>query len=341
MRDFALIQVAPGRLLVGWGPFRRLPRLEPGLPCFYITDYFLDCGNPWHVPAEWEVISAGELVSRLGRPDSLTVDWARIDDASLQSLFRSAHSAVSGGELRKVVPVVFEEGKIRDGDPARALIGRIPSFPASLTAYGYRMGDEGLIGATPEALFSLAAGRLETAAVAGTRSMARRSELLSDPKERREHELVVRDIVAQLEPLGSVTSGETHLLELPGLAHLVTPIVAEVGPGAAFERIVAQLHPTAALGAWPRGDAGARWLREADRGVARGPFGAPFGAVLEDGSALCLVAIRNVIWRRETVRIGSGAGILSESTLESERKELKRKRDQVRALFGLAPVAAG
>lgn len=333
--------MAPGQILVGWGPFRRLPRVEPGLPSFYITDYFLEGENPWHAPAEWEVISAGTLAARLGRPDSLTIDWMPIDDASLQSLFRSAHSAVSAGELRKLVPVLFEEGEVREGDPATALLSRIGALPPALSAYGYRIGREGMIGATPEALFSLAGRRLETAAVAGTRSVSRRKELLSDPKERAEHELVVRDIARQLEPLGFVTSGETRLLELPGLAHLVTPIVAELSDPSEFESIVAQLHPTAALGAWPRGEAGARWLREADHGVERGTFGAPFGAVLEDGSAICFVAIRNVSWRGETIRIGSGAGILSESTLESERKELKRKRDQVRAIFGLTPAAAG
>lgn len=326
---------------MGWGPFRRLPRPEPGLPSFFITDYFLESGNPWAVPAEWEVIPAGELVSRLGRLDSLTVDWAPIDDVPLQFLFRSAHSAVSGGVLRKVVPVLFEHGSVREGDPASTLVSRIPSLPPTLSAYGYRIDDEGMVGATPEALFSLSGRRLETAAVAGTRSVSRRRELLTDPKERREHELVVRDIAAQLEPLGSVSAGETRLLELPGLAHLMTPISADLGGPVTFERVVAQLHPTAALGAWPRGEEGARWLRESDRGIERGTFGAPFGALLEDGSALCLVAIRNVSWRGDAIRIGSGAGILGESTLESERKELKRKRDQVRTLFGLAPVPAG
>jgi menaquinone-specific isochorismate synthase len=341
MRDFALIQLAPGKILVGWGPFRRLPRFEAGLPCFYITDYFLEGDDPWHAPAEWEVIAAGDLAARLGRPDSLTIDWAPIEDASLQSLFRAAHSAVSAGDLRKVVPVLFEEGAVRFGDPASALLGRIGSLPPTLSVYGYGIAGEGMIGATPEALFTLTGRRLETAAVAGTRSLGRRGELLSDPKERDEHDLVVRDIARQLEPLGSVTSGPTRLLELPGLAHLLTPIAAELRDPANFESLVARLHPTAALGAWPRSEAGARWLREADRGVERGTFGGPFGAVLEDGSAICLVAIRNVSWRGKTIRIGSGAGILTESTLENERKELKRKRDQVRALFGIAPAGAG
>jgi isochorismate synthase EntC len=341
MRDFALIQVAPGRLLVGWGPFRRRSEPEAGIPSFYITDYFLDSEAPWAVPAEWEVVAAGDLAARLGRPDSLTVEWTGIDDVRLQSLFRSAHSAVSGGALRKLVPAMFEEGRIRAGDPAEALLPRLASLPPSLSAYGYRIGEEGMIGATPEALFSMRGRLLETVAVAGTRSVSRRKELLSDPKERSEHDLVVRDIAAQLEPLGPVRTGETSLLELPGLAHLMTPISATLRREAGFDAIVERLHPTAALGAWPRGETATRWLREADRGVDRGPFGAPFGAMLDDGSALCLVAIRNVIWRGERVRIGSGAGILAESTLENERKELKRKRDQVRALFGLAPEKAG
>ncbi len=333
--------MVPGRLLVGWGPLRRQSHPEPGRPSFYITDYFLDSEAPWAVPAEWEVMAAGDLAARLGPPDSLTVDWAPVEDASLQFLFRSAHSAVSGGTLRKVVPALFEEGRIRAGDPARALLPRLPALPPSLSAYGYRIGSEGMIGATPEALFTMNGRRLETAAVAGTRGTSRRHELLSDPKERSEHDLVVRDIAAQLAPLGNVTTRETALLELPGLAHLVTPIASELREHVGFDRIVAQLHPTAALGVWPRSGAGTNWLREADRGVERGPFGAPFGAILEDGSAICLVAIRNVIWRGDRVRIGSGAGILAESTLASERKELKRKRDQVRALFGLVPAAAG
>lgn len=333
--------MAPGRLLIGWGPFRRRSEPEAGIPSFYITDYFLDSEAPWAVPAEWEVVAASDLAIRLGRPDSLTIDWEPMDDASLQFLFQSAHSVVARGALRKLVPALFEEGRIRAGDPAEALLPRLASLPPALSAYGYRIGDEGMIGATPEALFSMRGRHLDTVAVAGTRSVSRRNELLSDRKERSEHDLVVRDIAAQLEPLGSVRTGETSLLELPGLAHLMTPLSAELGADVPFDAVVARLHPTAALGAWPRGETATRWLREADRGVDRGPFGAPFGAVLDDGSALCLVAIRNVIWRGERVRIGSGAGILSESTLESERKELKRKRDQVRALFGLASARAG
>jgi menaquinone-specific isochorismate synthase len=100
--------------------------------------------------------------------------------------------------------------------------------------------------------------------------------------------------------------------------------------------MVRRLHPTAALGVSPRNVAGERWLREADRGVKRRTFGAPFGLEREDRSALALVAIRNLEWHRERVRVGSGAGLLVESRIERELEELREKREQVKALFGVA-----
>jgi menaquinone-specific isochorismate synthase len=103
-----------------------------------------------------------------------------------------------------------------------------------------------------------------------------------------------------------------------------------------FFEMIRRLHPTAALGVWPRTEAGERWLREADRGVKRRTFGAPFGLEREDHSALALVAIRNLQLSGDKIRVGSGAGLLAESRLEREFDELREKREQVKALFGVA-----
>ena len=107
-----------------------------------------------------------------------------------------------------------------------------------------------------------------------------------------------------------------------------------------FAEMVRRLHPTAALGVSPRSDAGERWLREADRGVKRRTFGAPFGLEREDGRSIALVAIRNVQWHGSSIRVGSGAGLLLESRLEREFEELRQKRDQVKALFGVESLVA-
>jgi menaquinone-specific isochorismate synthase len=175
-------------------------------------------------------------------------------------------------------------------------------------------------------------------ALAGTRPIARAGELLHDAKELREHRLVVDDIVRRLAPFGNIEIEPLRVLELPTLAHLYTPIRFEETRGSelmSFAEMVRRLHPTAALGVSPRTPAGERWLREADRGVKRRAYGAPFGVEREDGRALALVAIRNVQWHHEAVRVGAGAGLLPESRLEREFDELRVKRDQVKALFGL------
>lgn len=343
MRDFALIQLNPGKLLVGWGPFEHRSEPGPGRPAFYVNDYFLDDPRPWKVPRSWEMLEPAEAINRFGPVASPAVEWEPIDDASFQSLFRSAHSALERGHFVKIVPVLFENGSLVTGaDPAACLIGSLPSLPPELWIYGYRFGEEGMIGATPETLFSSRGTRVESMAVAGTRGLDRVDELLSDPKERQEHDLVVRDIEDQLRDLGILETGRTGVIRLPHLAHLMTTVMLEARESLSFETIVDRLHPTAALGSWPRNDRATEWLRAADAGIERGTFGAPFGVVLEDGTALCLVAIRNVAWNGPLLRIGAGAGVLARSSFADERKELRRKREQVKSLFGLlAPREVG
>jgi menaquinone-specific isochorismate synthase len=178
-------------------------------------------------------------------------------------------------------------------------------------------------------------------ALAGTRPVTRSHELLSDAKELREHRLVVDDIARRLAPFGNVEIGALGVMRLPGIAHLITPIffIESGDEPMSFSEMVRRLHPTAALGVSPRNDAGERWLREADRDVHRRWFGAPFGYE-DDRLSIALVGIRNLEWNGREVRIGSGAGIIAESVLELEIDELRQKREQVKALFGLNVVEA-
>jgi menaquinone-specific isochorismate synthase len=339
MRDFAFIQTSPGRVLVGWGPFEQLPFRRPERPAFYVTDFFLDDPHPWRHPAEWEELSFEELALRFDDGPGPEIEWEPLGIDDFAPQFESARASMARGDFHKIVPVLFEKGRVaRRGDWWRALITRLTLLAPGLWAYGYSYAQHGMIGATPEMLFLAERHGYRTMALAGTRPVLRAEELLADPKERREHRLVVDDIVRRLGPFGNIEVGPLGLLRLPSIAHLMTPIFfAESGGSEAmsFAEMVRRLHPTAALGVSPRSPAGERWLREADRGVKRRSFGAPFGIEREDRSALALVAIRNVQWDSERIRVGSGAGLLAESQLEREFEELRQKRDQVKALFGI------
>jgi len=338
-RDFAFVQTAAGRIFIGWGPFEQLPFRRPERPAFYVSDFFLDDPHPWRHPASWEEMPVEELAARFGSNDMPDIEWEPFARDEFARLFASAKESMDRGEFSKIVPVVFENGRFASrGEWWRYFFAQLALLPPGLWAYGYSYKSHGMIGATPEVLFQAEAHGYRTMALAGTRPVSRAEELLGDPKERREHRLVVDDIVRRLAPFGNIEVGPLGLVRLPNIAHLITPIFfAENGGNEkmSFAEMVRRLHPTAALGVSPRTPAGERWLREADRGVKRRTFGAPFGIEREDRSALALVAIRNVQWNGERVRVGSGAGLLPESQLERELDELRQKREQVKALFNL------
>ena len=343
-RDFAFIQTAPGRVFVGWGPFEQLPFRRPGRPAFFISDFFLSDPHPWRHPSTWEEITFDELAAKFPDVDPPRVEWQPLPIDTFKTLFDSARAAMARGEFTKIVPVIFENGTVADrAIPWSWLFERLAVAPPHMSGYGYSYQNHAVVGATPEMLFRSWGKAYETMALAGTRPVERASELLRDPKELREHRLVVEDIVRRLSPFGNVEIDPLRVMTLPSIAHLVTMIRFQeiAAEKMTFGDMIRRLHPTAALGVSPRSDAGERWLREADRGVKRRTFGAPFALERDDHTGLALVAIRNLQWVGDTVRVGSGAGLLAESRLEREFDELREKREQVKALFGLsAPVHA-
>lgn len=341
MRAVAFVETSPGRVFVGWGPFEAVPCPEAGRPAFYIPDYFLDNPKPWLHPASFEEISREELVAHFEGSDSAHVEvtWETPSKDQYQKIFESAQGAIRDGRFEKIVPVLFEHGALRGEEAAfgAQALRALRVLPAPLTAYGLIEEEscEGFVGATPELLFRIDGHRVETMALAGTRPLDRAHELETDPKEQREHEIVVWDLVSRLRPFGEVQVGRTELARFPRLAHLRTPLrlVTAYKTADLFSALIRALHPTAALGSWPRNAAAWDWLRSQERFEARRQFGAPFGVVTPDGRAAAWVGIRQVSWRGDRVRIGAGSGVLSESSLDGEWDELATKRRQVKTLL--------
>jgi isochorismate synthase EntC len=48
-----------------------------------------------------------------------------------------------------------------------------------------------------------------------------------------------------------------------------------------------------------------------------------------------LVAIRNIQWQDEKIRLGSGCGIVKSSQIEREWQELKLKRESVKRMLSI------
>ena len=143
--------------------------------------------------------------------------------------------------------------------------------------------------------------------------------------------IVVEDITERLSFLGDVKIGETKALKLSTFYHLKTPILVESKQEISFEKAVKILHPTSALGAYPKME-GEKWLEENESD--RNFFGAPFGLVYK-GQAKCLVAIRQVEYTPKNFSLIAGCGILKESDQELEWQEWKLKIASIQKLCGL------
>lgn len=333
-----------GRIWLGCGPWARSPNLPASTPALYQPDFFLKSRTPWAVPSRSVVIDRNELRGWL-KPLAESVSlpewrWSRPEYARFEHLFGSLQEYFAKGELTKGVPVVFERAMGEVSEPLlAAFVLSLLENAGEARVYGFWDQGQGWVGATPEDLFVSEGLSLRTMALAGTRARGEgAAEALSaDPKERREHECVVEDIRNVLTSFGEVKIGETCVHELPSLLHLKTAIEVHVSESVDYPKIIRALHPTAALGAFPR-EAGWNWLQKMDQGECppgRENFGAPFGLVLSPDSAIFVVAIRNLQWKDRELRIGSGCGVIAESICENEWQELSDKRESVKRMLGL------
>ncbi len=343
---------------------RKSSRPLPGVFSFYAPNFFLDDPSPWLLPEdpadpgcvrELSALDLQQQIAPLAGADAPDgpLDWTPPSLALFQQAFQDLQAQFQSGWLTKAVPVFFEHAASSSLAPPAPQVARWVSAllgaPETLTPYGCWSERGGVLGASPELLFDIHGGVLRTMALAGTLAApvsvdagatdVVEEAFLADPKERREHRLVIEGIADTLAPFGAVTVGETGVLKLPTLWHLQTPIRVALHETPSFERLARSLHPTPALGGSPR-DASLQWLRRQDaRGEhtaeGRCGFGAPFGVQCPDGDAFCLVAVRNVMWDADTLRIGAGCGIIRESRAEREWEELRQKRESVKRLFGL------
>lgn len=251
---------------------------------------------------------------------------------------------IDNGELRKLVLAARQELLLaRPLEPVqllRALRRQQPGSCRFLWQTGSSHGEPAFVGASPERLLELRAGRLRCDSLAGTAAFADHGGqlLLGSSKDRHEHELVVEEILVTLQRQGL----RPHRRHQPRLArhgelvHLHTPIQA-AARGHRVLDLAAALHPTPAVAGLPRREALA-WLRSLET-FARGYYGAPIGWVDQQGNADLRVAIRSGQVRGRHLTLTAGAGIVAGSSPDREQEEVQLKLSVLQRQF--ATIATG
>ncbi len=337
MTDFAFIQTSPGRYLCGLGPFRAVEALDGDVgTAFYRNSFDLSDPEPWKIPAEtFETGDLQLLLPENGATPLPEIAWSGLGDGGVREVFNEILADIESGHIQKSVPVLTERGTLHRGELS-ALVKPLATVPDALQGYGYRQGDQGMIGVSPETLFTLEDGVFTTMALAGTAPRHEIETFPDDEKEIREHELVADYLCERLEPLGEVRRGKRTVLDVGAMVHFLTNIQVRLHDDSVeLGELMALMHPTPALGACPRGAGALRQLIEyRQRLDAPTEFGAPFGLWHEERFH-SLVAIRNVSWHGDQVRLPSGVGLVEGSRFDREWRELGLKRNSVKALLGV------
>lgn len=188
-------------------------------------------------------------------------------------------------------------------------------------------------GATPELIVQVDGRTLHTMGLAG--SIARgdtaakdenlAQDLLNSAKNQREHALVVESIRRRLEPLADKLQipPQPGILRLGYIQHLFTPIQATLHRAAGVLPILANLHPTPALGGQPR-ELAIPFISQAEP-VPRGWYGAPVGWLDANLDGAFSVAIRSAVTQDRRVWLYAGAGIVADSDPQEEWAETALK----------------
>jgi menaquinone-specific isochorismate synthase len=213
---------------------------------------------------------------------------------------------------------------------------------------------EGFIGASPETLLRRTGAHIESHPLAGT--VARSGDpatddalvaaLMSSPKDRHEHQLVVDEIAARLRPFAALdVPVAPSIVPLRNVSHLGTSItgVLHDGPGdrAVNSRngnssgatashvlpssleLAALLQPTPAVGGLPV-DAAIEWQRD-NEGFDRGCYAGPVGWVDANGDGEWVLGLRSATVDGRRAVMYAGNGIVAGSDPEVELGETQLK----------------
>lgn len=342
MSDLVYLQTSNSSFAVGIGPFTKSSSPSNLIPSFYVTDFFQTLKEPWLIPSEFHQISHEELTTKFLKIDSYNHQkllWNGLEEVRFRKFFEKIKSAINQCIIEKIVPVLFDTAELpKDwkGHTLNILTNKFSKFlNEGLFLHGYSNKYEGRCGLTPEILFSTNNKNIISFAIAGTKASMLGDLSLQNPKDSREHKIVVDDIAERLSKFNKITIGETLPLRLGTLIHLKTPISTILNQrqidNSLFQDIARLLHPTAALGVYPRTDNAIEILKGSDIKLSREYWGAPFGIRYTNNDSFCVCSIRTVFWKEDRVRLGAGCGIIEESYIEDELEELRLKLQSVKA----------
>lgn len=255
-----------------------------------------------------------------------------------------AREAIHGGEAIQVVLSQVFEGAC-SVDPF-TVYRALRALNPSPYLFHLALGEETLVGASPEVLVRVEGNRGLVRPIAGTRhrgadaaeDAALEAELLADAKERAEHVMLVdlgRNDLGRVAKPGAVRLEESFAVErYSHVMHLVSTVSAELREGVDGLDVLAAAFPAGTVSGAPKVRAMEliAELEPRERGVYAGAV----GYLGFDGNLDTCIAIRTLVFQGGMVRLQAGAGIVADSDPAKEYEETLHKSQALRRALDLA-----
>jgi menaquinone-specific isochorismate synthase len=317
------------------GPWAGFPALLLRVPALAVTRVR---GRTFGIAAAEGAEALLELAPNIVRaPAARRLDVTPVrSPVAWTAAVQTAVARLRAGDAAKVVlareVMAHGDGVVSAGMVARSLRAAYPSCFTYLVT-----GADGtaFAGASPELLIRRSGARAFSQPMAG--SVARGAteaederlarELEASAKDNAEHRLASDFVVEALRPFArSVSARPPEVVRFTNIQHLATAVTAELlEPAADALELAAALHPTPAVGGWPRAAADA--LIDELEGMERGWYAGAVGWIDARGDGEFAVALRCGLLWEDGARLYAGVGVMPDSdpARELEETELKFK----------------
>ena len=212
--------------------------------------------------------------------------------------------------------------------------------------YFLDFGDFHIAGASPEPLITVNGTRVSTRPIAGTRPRGatveedRRlaAELLSDPKERAEHVMLVdlgRNDLGRVCAYGTVQVDEFMAVEsYSHVMHIVSNVSGTLRPGIEALDALRSVLPAGTLSGAPK--VRAMEIIDELEPVKRGGYGGAIGWVSYEGDLDTCIHIRTVVVKDGVAHVQAGGGTVADAQPKLEQRESEAKARAVLEAIRLA-----
>lgn len=246
---------------------------------------------------------------------------------------RLARKEIEENKAEKIVLARELRLKLNKRAEISALVEQLIRTQPNSYVFAVEHGEDCFVGATPERLVKVQQQQLLSTCLAGTAPRGKTNEedirisadLLQDRKNREEHNFVVQMIKRSIENYCTdvVVPDEPVVYPLKNLQHLYTPVTATLKNTYSIFDIIAQLHPTPALGGTPT-ERSLCFIREHEQ-LDRGWYGAPIGWLDSNRNGEFAVAIRSGLIQGDEASLFAGCGVVKDSDIEAEYEETSIK----------------